>query len=66
LEVGAHLVISDFSDITIWNLNDWFPYRAKEWVLLYKNYEPEKEKLREVKISKTSGIFFQEFSENSS
>ena len=49
LDVGAHLVISDFSEISIWNIIDWFPNRSSDWVLTWKHFEPEKEKLREVR-----------------
>lgn len=47
LRYGADIVINDFSEVSIWSINDAFPYASTEWTLNFDITSIQHEKLVE-------------------
>lgn len=56
---GADIVVTDLSEISLDDLNDWFENGLKnvKWSITYKDYNPSKEKSREALLTVGNGYF---------
>jgi hypothetical protein len=56
---GADIVVRDFSEITLERINAWFTedLPKDKWTILYKDYDPIKERTREALCSVGNGYF---------
>ena len=56
---GADLVVEDLSELPLNQINDWFICGLEEdsWTILYHDYEPENEGMRETLLTVGNGYF---------
>lgn len=56
---GADIVVNDMSEITLERINTWFTEDLPNdmWSILYKDYDPVKERTREALTSVGNGYF---------
>jgi beta-phosphoglucomutase family hydrolase len=59
LKNGADIVVTDLGEISIEDIVDWFNIGLKEdeWSLVYRDYDPKKEKTREALLTVGNGYF---------
>jgi len=57
LSNGADIVVEDMHQISIWTLNDDFPYKSAEWTLNFDSHDPELSKFKETLTTLGNGYF---------
>jgi len=57
LSNGADIVVEDMNQLSIWSVNDEFPYKDAEWTLNFDNHEPELSKFKETLTTLGNGYF---------